>query len=137
MARLALEVPVKISVPGARTQFFAETRNVSAQGIFFRTEVNTFEVGQELECLLVLPEKLTQASKPSFVNCRGRIVRLTPGLTDNSIGVALEVNSFDFSVQNFSRSAYTTRERSLGFSRLRFPLCKHFHPAFCSKSSVN
>ena len=102
MARLALEVPVKISVSGSSTQLFAETRNVSAQGIFFRTQVTTFEVGQELDCVLVLPERLTLSSKPSFVNCRGRIVRLTPGLTDDSIGVALEVNSFDFSVQNFS-----------------------------------
>jgi len=102
MARLALEVPVKISVLGTRVQLFAETRNVSAQGIYFRTQLTTFELGQELECVLVLPEKLTMANKPSFVNCRGRIVRLSTGLPDNSVGVALEVNSFDFSVQNFS-----------------------------------
>jgi hypothetical protein len=102
MARLALEVPVKISIPGTRAQLFAETRNVSAQGIYFRTQVTTFEMGQEVECVLVLPEKLTMATKPSFVNCRGRIVRLTPGLEDNCVGVALEVNSFDFSTQNFS-----------------------------------
>ncbi len=102
MARLALEVPVKISVPGTRVQLFAETRNVSAQGIYFCTQANTFDIGQEVECVLVLPEKLTQASKPTFVNCRGRIVRLTPGLPENCVGVALEVNSFDFSMQNFS-----------------------------------
>jgi PilZ domain len=102
MARLALEVPIKISVPGTRMQLFAETRNVSAQGIYFRTQVTTFEMGQEIECVLVLPEKLTMASKPSFVNCRGRIVRLTPALPDNCVGVAMEVNSFDFSMQNFS-----------------------------------
>ena len=107
MARLALEVPVKISVPGTRTQLFAETRNVSAQGIYFRTPATTFEIGQEVDCVLVLPEKLTMASKPSFVNCRGRVVRLTHGLPGDSVGVALEVNSFDFSMQNFSPlSAY-------------------------------
>jgi hypothetical protein len=109
MARLALEVPVKISVPGTRTQLFAETRNVSAQGIYFRTPATTFEIGQEVDCVLVLPEKLTMASKPSFVNCRGRVVRLTHGLPDDNVGVALEVNSFDFSMQNFSPlSAYHT-----------------------------
>jgi len=109
MARLALEVPVKISFAGTRTQLFAETRNVSAQGIYFRTPATTFEIGQEVDCVLVLPEKLTMASKPSFVNCRGRVVRITHGLPDDNVGVALEVNSFDFSMQNFSPlSAYHT-----------------------------
>ena len=101
MARLALEVLVKIEIPGTRAHIFAETRNVSAQGIYFCTQLTGLEVGQELECVLVLPEKLTLASKPSFVNCRGRIIRLHPDLPDNTIGVALEVNSFDFSVQAF------------------------------------
>jgi hypothetical protein len=101
MARLALEVLVRIEIPGTKAQLFAETRNVSAQGIYFCTQLTVLEVGQELECVLVLPEKLTLASKPSFVNCRGRIIRLTPDLPDGCIGVALEVNSLDFSVQSF------------------------------------
>jgi hypothetical protein len=102
MARLALEVLVRIAVPGGGAQFFAETRNVSAQGIYFWTQRTGLEIGQELECVLVLPEKLTLASKPSFVNCQGKILRLTPHPDDNSFGVAMEVSSFDFSVQSFS-----------------------------------
>jgi hypothetical protein len=101
MARLSLEVLVRIEIPGTRAQLFAETRNVSAQGIYFCTQIKGLELGQELECVLVLPEKLTLASKPSFVNCRGRIIRLTPDLPDDFIGVAMEVCSLDFSVQSF------------------------------------
>jgi len=101
MARLALEVLVKIEAPGSGAQFFAETRNVSAQGIYLRTQKTGLQIGQELECVLVLPEKLTLASKPSFVNCRGKIIRLTTDPADHSLGVALEVSSFDFSVQSF------------------------------------
>jgi len=102
MARLALEVLVKIQIPGTDNQLFAETRNVSAQGIYVCTQSTDLEIGQELECVLVLPEKLTQAAKPSLVNCRGRIVRIHRDLPDNSIGVAMEISSFDFSVQNFA-----------------------------------
>lgn len=101
MARLALEVLVKIEIPGTSAQVYAETRNVSAQGIYFCTQLTGLEVGQEINCTLVLPEKLTLATKPSFVNCRGKILRIAPGPTEDCIGVALEVNSFDFSAQSF------------------------------------
>src|SRR5450432_1298659 len=99
MARLYLEVLVRIEIPGTKAQLYAETRNVSAQGIYFCAQISSLPIGQELECVLVLPEKLTLASKPSFVNCRGKIIRLDPGLPDGCIGVALEVNSLDFSVE--------------------------------------
>lgn len=96
-----MQVLVKFEIPGTSTQIFAETRNVSAQGIYFCIHWAGLEIGQEIECVLVLPEKLTLASRPSFVHCRGRILRVTPDLPDNCVGVAMEVNSFDFSGQAF------------------------------------
>jgi hypothetical protein len=102
MARLALEVLVKVQIAGSDDQFFAETRNVSAQGIYVCTHSTDLKIGQELDCVLVLPEKLTQATRPSLVNCHGRIVRIQRDLPENCIGVAMEISSFDFSVQNFA-----------------------------------
>jgi PilZ domain len=97
MSRLFLRVLVKVEIPGSKAQIFAETRNVSAQGIYFCTQITSLDVGQELSFVLVLPEKMTLASQPTFMNCRGRILRLTPDLPEDCVGVALEINSFDFS----------------------------------------
>jgi hypothetical protein len=58
------------------------------------------EVGQELECVLVLPKEMTLASQLSFVNCRGRVLRLTPDPREDFVGVAIEINSLDFSEQH-------------------------------------
>ena len=96
LARLRLEVLLKILLPGASQAAHAETRNLSARGIFFHTQAQV-ETGQNLECVLVLPEKLTLASAPMLVGCKGKVVRITRDLPDKTIGVAVEISSYDFS----------------------------------------
>ncbi len=96
LARLRLEVLLKILLPGAPQAAHAETRNLSARGIFFHTQAQV-ETGQNLECVLVLPEKLTLASAPMLVGCKGKVVRITRDLPDKTIGVAVEISSYDFS----------------------------------------
>jgi hypothetical protein len=100
MARLAMKVLVKVEIPGTKAQIIAETRNVSSQGIYFCAQMTGLEVGQELECVLVLPKEMTLASQLSFVNCRGRVLRLTPDPREDCVGVAMEINSLDFSEQH-------------------------------------
>ncbi|HEY7405423.1 MAG TPA: PilZ domain-containing protein [Candidatus Angelobacter sp.] len=97
LSRLLLEVPLQISLVDGPEIFFGQTSNVSAQGIFFRTTVGHFNLDQEVECVLVLPEALTLTTQPVFVGCRGRIVRVQEGQPANSLGVAIEVSSYDFS----------------------------------------
>ena len=96
LARLRLEVLLKILLPGASQAAHAETRNLSARGIFFHTQAQV-ETGQNLECVLVLPEKLTLASAPLLVGCKGKVVRINRDLPDKTIGVAVEISSYDFS----------------------------------------
>lgn len=96
IARLALEVLVRFQSPGAGRAGFAETRNVSARGMYFQTQA-LIRAGQELECTLILPEKLTHAPGQMLVSCRGKVLRVTPPLPGKKRGVALEISGYDFS----------------------------------------
>ncbi|HSM87419.1 MAG TPA: PilZ domain-containing protein [Candidatus Limnocylindrales bacterium] len=97
LARLPLEVVVRFRVPGTCAMALAETRNVSARGIYFCTGCRGLECGQELECVLVLPEKLTLSPVPMLVGCRGKVLRMQPEPPGELVGVALEIFSYDFS----------------------------------------
>ena len=97
MPRLPMEVLARIKLPGTSSEIFGETRNVSAGGIYFVTRSNRFESGQELECLLILPEKLTMAPAPIPVTAHGRVLRIRKEPADERFGVALEVSGYDFS----------------------------------------
>lgn len=97
MPRLPLEVLVRVRLPQVPAEIFGESRNVSAGGIFFVTRSDLLEEGQELECILVLPEKLTMAHSPIPVTARGRVLRIHRQPPDERVGVALEISSYDFS----------------------------------------
>lgn len=97
MARLPLEVFLRLRACGGDAVDFAETRDVSARGIYFLTRANV-TVGQELECILVLPQDLTLSPQPIFVGCRGKVLRTNQRLPGQKLGVAVEVESFDFSL---------------------------------------
>jgi PilZ domain len=107
LERLPLEVFVRIQVPGSEWVDFAETRNVSAQGLYLHTQAQ-LQIGQELECVLVLPEKLTQVPTPVLVGCRGKVVRVIPDLPGNKSGVAIEIHTYDFSWQGSVADAART-----------------------------
>lgn len=98
LARLPLEILLRLRVSGSDQMEFATTRDVSARGIYFHTHAQ-LHLGQDLECVLVLPEKLTQAATPILVACRAKVLRLNKNLVDKSIGVAAEVYGYDFSWQ--------------------------------------
>jgi hypothetical protein len=104
MPRLPMEVLVRIKLPGTSSEIFGETRNVSAGGIYFLTSSDRFETGQELECLLILPEKLTMAPAPIPVTVHGKVLRIRRALSDERCGVALEVSGYDFSRKSMNSS---------------------------------
>src|SRR5580765_1836935 len=96
LSRLLLEVPMQIAVPDRSEILFGQTSNVSAQGIFFRT-TGCLNLDQEVECILVLPENLTLATQPTLVGCKGKVVRVSANTPGDAVGIAIEVNSYDFS----------------------------------------
>jgi hypothetical protein len=87
---------MQIAVPDGDEILFGQTSNVSAQGIFFHT-TGRLNLGQEVECVLVLPESLTLATQPTQVGCKGKVVRVTESEPGDAVGIAIEVNSYDFS----------------------------------------
>lgn len=107
LARLPLEVLIRLQVTGATAVDFAETCNVSARGLFLRTRSRLIP-GQELECVLVLPQRLTHAPDPVLIGCRGKVLRLNQKLPGDKLGVAIEVHSYDFSWQGEIAEASAT-----------------------------
>jgi hypothetical protein len=97
MPRLPMEVLVRIKLPGTSTEIFGETLNVSAGGIYFRTASDCLEAGEELELVLILPERLTMAPAPLLVAAHGKVLRIHRQTFDERFGIALEVSSYDFS----------------------------------------
>jgi PilZ domain-containing protein len=104
LSRLPLEVLVQIATADATEVFFGQTCNVSAQGIFLRTKAQ-LSLGQAVECVLVLPENLTLATQPILVGCKGSVVRVDEASAGELHGIALEVNSYDFSGATSFRQA--------------------------------
>ena len=98
LARFPLQVFVRIKTAGGDQGDFAETRNISARGLYFHTQAR-LRVGQEIECVLILPERLTLASSPILIGCRAKVLRVNRGLPSHATGVAVEVHSYDFSWQ--------------------------------------
>lgn len=98
LARLPLHVCVRFKIHGAVEPGFATTRDVSAGGIYLRTCMDV-KIGQELDCILVLPESLTLAPNPVYVSCQGKVLRVESNDSNlqAGIGVAVEISSFDFS----------------------------------------
>jgi len=90
---------MRLRLPGVRELDHAETRNVSAGGVYLHTRASLVE-GQDLECVLVLPQDLTRTPKPMYVGCRGRVVRVHERLPGQKLGVALEISGYDFSWPN-------------------------------------
>lgn len=105
MARLPLQVLLRMNLPGRAEVSYAETKNVSAGGIFFTTANRELTAGQELECVMVLPEQITHLSLPVLIGCRGKILRVQEDHPDPFIGVAMEISSYDFSFENETDAA--------------------------------
>lgn len=95
MHRLRLEVLVRVTLPLSSSVIFGETRNVSAGGIYFVTRGEHLKEGQELDCVLILPEKLTMARAPILVAIHGKVRRIR--WESERTGVALEIYAYDFS----------------------------------------
>ncbi len=105
MARLPLQLLLRMSVPGRSEVSYAETKNVSAGGIFFTTADRELAPGQELECVMVLPEQITHLNLPVLIGCRGKILRIQEVQPQSFIGVAMEISSYDFSFENETDAA--------------------------------
>jgi hypothetical protein len=91
--RFALKLPVSIRyADGQPREIPAETRDVSAQGVFFYTGSRLSE-GEKVEFTLTLPPEIT-LTESIRVRCRGRIVRIDDAPTRT--GIAAIIEQYDF-----------------------------------------
>ena len=73
---------------------FAETKNISAAGVYVSTD-SPLELGSELDLLLTVPTELTKSAAASIA-CKGKVVRVESDLPVGSKGMAVEIYSYDF-----------------------------------------
>lgn len=92
--RFALKLPVSIRCSEPEVvEVPAETRDVSAQGIFFYTS-SALRENARVEFMLTLPPEIT-LTESIRVRCQGRIVRVDRDATPH-VGVAAIIEQYDF-----------------------------------------
>ena len=91
--RFSLKLPVSIRyADGQAREVPAETRDVSAQGVFFYTGSKVAE-GSKVEFTLTLPPEIT-LTESIRVRCMGRVVRIDDARPQT--GIAAIIEQYDF-----------------------------------------
>lgn len=92
--RFSLRLPVSIKFSnGGVHEVAAETKDVSARGVFFFMDAKV-EEGSSIEFTLTLPPEIT-LTESIRVRCKGRVVRVesSPG---PQIGIGAIIDQYDF-----------------------------------------
>jgi PilZ domain len=91
--RISTRVPTRVRTPHGtdHTDHTAQTRDVSASGIFLYTK-SRMEAGSEVELVLILPPELTSGEK-CWVCCQATIIRVEEEGTE--FGVAAQIKRMD------------------------------------------
>jgi hypothetical protein len=88
--RIAITVPTRVRTTEG-TDHTAQTRDVSANGIFLYTK-SRMQEGSEVELVLILPPELTSGEK-CWVCCHATIVRVEDN--GSEFGVAAQIQRMD------------------------------------------
>jgi PilZ domain len=92
--RFSLRLPVSIRFTnGGVQEFSAETRDVSARGVFFYVDKRLSE-GSNIEFTLTLPPEIT-LTESIRVRCKGRVVRVEES-AEERVGVGAIIDQYDF-----------------------------------------
>jgi hypothetical protein len=93
--RFALRLPVSVNYNGnTGAAMSAQTRDVSARGICFYLEA-PLAAGSDIEFTLTLPPEIT-LTESIRVRCKGKVVRVEPGLADSKVPVAAVIDEYEF-----------------------------------------
>jgi len=94
LTRFPLQLLVKIQISGTDAVVLAETKNISAGGIYMYTGSH-LDLGSELELSLALPRELTQSATAIDIACKAKVLRVERE-PSGSTGIAAEIFSYDF-----------------------------------------
>ena len=92
--RFSLRLPVTIKFTnGQLAEAQAQTRDVSARGVFFFMD-SKIEEGSTIEFTLTLPPEIT-LTESIRVRCRGKVVRVDQG-AGQKVGIGAVIEQYDF-----------------------------------------
>jgi len=95
LTRFPLQLLAKIQISGTDAVILAETKNISAGGVYIFTS-SPIEIGTDLDILFTLPKELTQTTQAIDIACKARVLRVNEELPDGKTGIAAEIYSYDF-----------------------------------------
>jgi|SRR2546423_1068559 len=92
--RFTMSLPMRVLPREAQSrEVQGHTRDVSYRGLFFLVEGH-FEVGNEIEFVLTLPQRISELSDVD-IRCRGQIVRIESS-SNGHLGVAARIERYEF-----------------------------------------
>jgi hypothetical protein len=83
-----------VQLPHAAQPIEAQTKDVSARGVYFYVP-EAVEEGVPLEFMLTLPPEIT-LTESIRVRCRGRAIRVEPAVSSGKTGVAAIIDDYQF-----------------------------------------
>jgi len=90
--RFPIRLPV--SLKSGASGKFAETQNISANGVLFRMDADV-PVGSAVDFILSLPADVVGAEADVRVDCRGRVVRSFEDGGRRGVGVVIDEYRFE------------------------------------------
>ena len=91
--RLSLTLPLALHAAGGpKPEVVAETRDVSARGLYFLLDAR-LEEGASFEFTMTLPPEVTLTERVR-VRCRARVVRVKE--EQDRVGIAAVIEHYDF-----------------------------------------
>lgn len=93
LRRISLNLPLALhAASGRKPEVTAETRDVSARGVYFLLD-SSLEEGASFEFTLTLPSEITMTESVR-VRCRARVLRVQS--ENGKVGVAAVIEHYDF-----------------------------------------
>lgn len=100
MRRFDMRLPAAVRLSGVEDEFFTETQNVSARGVYFYVD-RVLEPGARVEMTMTFPPHIT-LTDPVRVRFIARVLRVEPPLPSARIGVAALIEEYEFLRSNSS-----------------------------------
>jgi len=92
--RFEYQIPVSLKIGGQEREERGCTQNLSARGAFFYTDCPIAE-GATIEITVLMPAEITLAESMR-VRCRGRVLRVLHAEGDIRIGVAAQLEGYEY-----------------------------------------
>ena len=92
--RFSLKLPLTVKFTNGVGEAAAETKDVSARGVFFYLDSKVAE-GSAIEFTLTLPPEIT-LTESIRVRCTGKVVRVDQDTPNSQVGIAAAIDQYDF-----------------------------------------